>query len=484
MVERIKACVLQGQSDALERVRAEFDKAGNQPPQFYKQKLLSVLFDIEDEHPAGRRKLRDLVCRLEQPPEELLDANAVSEEPAIYPARLQAENPWEKHPQWKRRDELRQTLAQFGASGEAQSPLIRRFQALENPRAIYDAARKELPSLSGLRVYRFLLKAGLPSIVPDQPRRTLLDRLNLVLQQESHNAWPERFFAASARLSHLSSEPFCALNYLLGVFSGAVIQRDFTPICTRRPRCHLCPVQQYCAYFRFHRADASTREGSKLLQIKASERPRERLMNQGAQALSDAEVLAILLRSGTRKLSVLELAQHVLDRFGSLARIEQAPIEEISQVPGIGPAKAAELKAAFEAGKRILREQAATPEMDQSFKIFAYCRSRLALEEQEQFCILLLNTKNRLIREIVATRGTLENSLVHPREAFKEAIRSAASAIVFVHNHPSGDPSPSREDIQLTERLVQSGKLLGIRVLDHIIVAGNNYYSFADRELL
>lgn len=213
------------------------------------------------------------------------------------------------------------------------------------------------------------------------------------------------------------------------------------------------------------------------------DRPREKLIAQGAANLSSAELLAILLRTGgcggTTALDVArELWQRHQQDWGQLA---QASAQELARQPGIGPAKAAALVAACEIGKRLSRRPLEREEpFRASRQVYDHYAGRLAHLRKENFYCLLLDARNRFLREERISEGSLTASLVHPREAFRSAVREAASAVIFAHNHPSGDPSPSAEDSHLTQRLWEAGRVLGIRVLDHVIVAGERFYSFAD----
>ncbi|MDA8100403.1 MAG: DNA repair protein RadC [Nitrospiraceae bacterium] len=214
------------------------------------------------------------------------------------------------------------------------------------------------------------------------------------------------------------------------------------------------------------------------------ERPRERLLQQGAGELTDAQLLAIILRNGAGGRTAVDLGRELLDRFGGLSGIAQAGIAEICTVRGIGPAKAAEIKAAFEIGRRHQKPTMAGASFCSSQEVADYYLPRLRDIKKEMFHCALLDSKNRVVRNEVVSVGTLTASLVHPRDTFKAAIRESAAAVIFVHNHPSGDVRPSQEDIQLTKRLVQAGDLLGIRVLDHIIVGDSGHFSFRDSGLL
>jgi DNA repair protein RadC len=215
------------------------------------------------------------------------------------------------------------------------------------------------------------------------------------------------------------------------------------------------------------------------------ERPRERLIKYGAENLSDAQLLAIILRTGGAGKGVVALGMELLDRFKGLKEIDCASIADLSSVKGIGTAKIAQLKAAFALGKRLMSE---SHDGDATFSssraVHSYFAPRLKNLKKEIFLSLLLDTKNRLIREVRVTEGTLTNSLIHPREAFREAIRESAAAVIFVHNHPSGDPEPSRDDLAVTERLKATGDIVGINVLDHVIVGDGKYVSLRERGIL
>ncbi|GAB4183028.1 MAG: DNA repair protein RadC [Geothermobacteraceae bacterium] len=216
------------------------------------------------------------------------------------------------------------------------------------------------------------------------------------------------------------------------------------------------------------------------------ERPREKLLRRGPENLSDAELLALVLRTGDAAsgASALGQARELLARFGSLRRLGNARPGELQQVRGIGPAKTAELIGVFELARRF----AADPlrpgaRYSCSEEVYRHYHERLRDRKKEVFLTLLLDAKNRVLREIQVSEGSLTASIVHPREVFAPVIRESAAAVLFVHNHPSGDPTPSREDIELTRRLRQAGEMMGVRVLDHVIIGNGDYVSFADRGL-
>jgi len=213
----------------------------------------------------------------------------------------------------------------------------------------------------------------------------------------------------------------------------------------------------------------------------SADRPRERLEQKGAHALADAELLALLLRTGDRTHDAWTIARAVLDRFGGLAGLAAATGPALEAMPGVGPAKSASLRAAIELARRIVDEPLERGRPIRSpADVQRHFRGQLRDFHRESFHVLLLDGRHRLIATEEVSVGTLTASLVHPREVFRDAIRHAAAALVLVHNHPSGDPSPSAEDRSVTERLRSAGLLLGIRVLDHVIVASSGYFSFRE----
>lgn len=216
-----------------------------------------------------------------------------------------------------------------------------------------------------------------------------------------------------------------------------------------------------------------------------SDRPRERLLRLGAEALSTVELLAIIMGTGTKGDSVLMTSQKLLSEFGNLQNIVPATVEEISRVRGIGKAKAIQIKAALELGKRLDDPdyKIGTPVQSPQEAVKSV-QSKLKGKKKEYFYILCLDTRNRVNNTNQVSVGNLDSSIVHPREVFKDAISSYASTVIFVHNHPSGDLEPSSEDIHLTKRLVEAGELLGIPVLDHIIVSDRGFTSLKSRNLI
>jgi len=208
----------------------------------------------------------------------------------------------------------------------------------------------------------------------------------------------------------------------------------------------------------------------RITDLPLSERPREKLHALGADRLDTAELIAILLRTGTGGRSAIEIGRDLLARFQTIEQLAAASVEELSAIKGVGLAKAVQLKAAFELAARLPKSRAPRPLFRAPRDVADRFREEMQHYEVEEFHVLLLDTKNRLIRDMSISRGTLNASLVHPREVYREAVRAGAAGVILVHNHPSGDPTPSSEDIKITRELVEAGRLLKIEVLDHIIV--------------
>jgi DNA repair protein RadC len=216
------------------------------------------------------------------------------------------------------------------------------------------------------------------------------------------------------------------------------------------------------------------------------DRPRERLLHHGAANLADAELLAILLRTGTEKQSSFELAQSLLAVFGDLRGLAQASHEELTKLKGIGLVKALELRAAFELGRRAVSsgQKQRRPSIRLPRDVAELMIPEMSHLTQEHFVCLFLNTKNHVIGKQTIFVGSLDASIVHPREVFKEAIKRSSASLICLHNHPSGDPSPSREDIAITQTLRDVGELIGISLLDHVIIGDGKYVSLKEQGYL
>jgi DNA repair protein RadC len=218
------------------------------------------------------------------------------------------------------------------------------------------------------------------------------------------------------------------------------------------------------------------------------ERPRERLERYGAQVLSDAELLALLIRTGTPAESALVLAQRILKGDGAksgLAFVADSSIEELSRIKGIGLAKSVQIKAAVELGRRISSYTGQNPTViNTPVDVKNLLMEEMRFLEKEHFKVILLNIKNHVISVEDISVGSLNSSIVHPREVFKPAIRRSSASMILVHNHPSGDPTPSREDIEITRRLIEAGKILGIEVVDHVIIGNGIYISLREKGII
>jgi len=249
------------------------------------------------------------------------------------------------------------------------------------------------------------------------------------------------------------------------------------PICGKVPQCDRCPLQERCRF--------GARKPS-IKQLPEDERPRERLIREGEDVVTNAELLGILIGGGTIEETAVDLGRRLLKTHGTLRQLSTKTISEMCSVKGIGTARAAQVKAAFVIARRLMAEGPIDygKQLCSSRAIFQACYAEMRDLKKEIFKALLLDSKNHLIKAVQISEGSLTSSLVHPREVYKPAIQESASAVVFVHNHPSGDPTPSKEDVKLTARLREVGEMVGIRVLDHIIIGEGRYYSFLDEGAL
>jgi DNA repair protein RadC len=225
--------------------------------------------------------------------------------------------------------------------------------------------------------------------------------------------------------------------------------------------------------------------------IPHEERPRERLMQLGAEKLSPHELIALILGSGIPGESVLTLSQRLIAKFGSFKNVFNASMQDLLEIPGIGPAKASQLIACFEIARRVVNESLKEEKEKKESKSFIapedvveLIRSNIADYNKEQFMVISFDTRQKVIGIDSSTTGTLTASLVHPRETFNCAIKRHAASIIAAHNHPSGDPEPSEEDIKITKRLTEAGKIIGIELLDHIVVTRSDFYSFKEKNMI
>lgn len=455
-------------------------------PQRMKEIVVSLALDLDPADPAARRRLRSVMA---------------DESMASYFTDVLAETknrglPASASPQMRetnslvsKRDEILASLAALGHAAD-QGPASQFLAQLARCANLLDAAQtveRTLPVLRGQKAYQFLIDIGYPAAVPSLDTMRMLHRLGALSSPGTDSASRRRMLETMQRISRLSGLTLGQVDLLLGYYSGARAEArgNFRALCVPQPRCHECSLVRHCNFVKLN----GLPEQREMVPIKKwayEERPRERMLS--GERLSTAELLAIILRTGSGDQSALDLGRALLHKFGSLHELERASVQDITRVKGIGPAKAVEIKAAIELGRRITQPAAdardGLKQVNSSRDIFDMCRPRYKSATQEEFLLLALNTKNRIQKEILISQGTLNSSIVHPRDVFNHALREAAAGVIFVHNHPSGDPTPSPEDHALTRRLVEAGNLLGIKVLDHVVVGAQRYFSFADEGML
>jgi len=223
----------------------------------------------------------------------------------------------------------------------------------------------------------------------------------------------------------------------------------------------------------------------RILDIPKEGRPRERFLKHGPEVLSDAELLAILLRTGTRGKkgekgeNVIDMSNRLIKEYG-LDKLFECSLKELQEIKGIGPSKAMQILTIAELQKRANQSKNPVKRISCAEDVYNYFKDRLKDKKQEEFWVILLSTKNNIISEHFITKGVLDSAIIHPREVFRPAIKNSASKIILVHNHPSGDPSPSEEDLDITKKIIEVGDELGIRVLDHVIV-GDSWWSWGEK---
>jgi DNA repair protein RadC len=219
----------------------------------------------------------------------------------------------------------------------------------------------------------------------------------------------------------------------------------------------------------------------KIRDLPDSSKPRERFLKYGVETLGNAELLAIILRTGSINENVVEMSNRLISEY-KLENLFDCSLKELQEIKGIGPSKAMQILAISELGKRYSQSKSPTTKITSAKDVYKYFKERLENEKQENFYILILSTKNNIIKDQLITKGVLDSAILHPREVFRPAIRNSASKIILVHNHPSGDPEPSQEDLDITKKIIEIGKNIEIRVLDHVIIGSekNGFWSWVE----
>lgn len=231
-------------------------------------------------------------------------------------------------------------------------------------------------------------------------------------------------------------------------------------------------------------ADPNSKPAYRISDLHESDRPRERLSALGPQALTNAELIAILLRVGVQGENAVEVGQRLLQKFGGLRGLHRAPLKELTDQHGIGEAKAAQVKAAIELGRRLTLESPdEKPAINSPADAAALVQYEMSALEQEHLRVMLLDRRNRVLESVEVYKGSVNSSQVRVGELFKDAIRTNASAIIIIHNHPSGDPTPSPDDVAVTRAIVQAGKLLDVEILDHLVIGQGKWVSMKERGL-
>lgn len=217
----------------------------------------------------------------------------------------------------------------------------------------------------------------------------------------------------------------------------------------------------------------------KIKDLPKQNRPRERFLKLGPEALSDAELFAILLRTGSRGENVIDMSNRLIVEYG-LDKLFECSLKELQEIKGIGPSKAMQILTMNEILKRIHLSEKPIKKITCAEDVFKYFQDRLKDKKEEHFYVLMLNNQNNIITEHEVSKGILDSSIIHPREVFKPAIKNSSSKIILIHNHPSGNSNPSKEDLDITERLIKAGEELNINILDHVIIGKDNYWSWKE----
>lgn len=450
---------------------------------FFQSKLLAVSLNINDSLSSGVRNIRKIISDYKSKSEEKKyfasgEDFKVSEENVNYYSSASSDNTIH--------EDIITSLQKFEEINNEYSGID---NFIEKSPSVYDVLSffsKEIPLLKGIKAYKFLKAIYYPFIVPDKPRIEFFYRLSFLETTKFSLKLVKDQYQIVDQVSRLTGENIFNIDTIFGLFTGAEKIKGLTPICTAKPLCEKCQITNYCSYFKFNKkADKSETKRNTIKDWDEEDRPREKLERIGADKLSDSELLSIFIRTGVGSESAVDIGQRLLSTFNDLSGIDSASITELCKIKGIGKAKAIEIKASLEVGKRMVSMPIRKlTQINSSIDIYMQYRMRFVNVKKESFILLLLDTKHRVFKECVVSQGSLSSSIVHPREVFKEAIKESAAAVIFMHNHPSGDPKPSNDDITLTIRLQEVGELVGIKIVDHVIIGDSEYFSFRDEELI
>ncbi len=345
------------------------------------------------------------------------------------------------------------------------------FLLCQDPEAIEGRIDKKLIAQLYQRI-RTLHPLGVAESAPDDPGAERVTRM-LVRTGAVRTAGPATVEAGLVAAAGTTGE---TREEVAGRFRRFTVEGLAGAVCTDEPACTICPMSDLCKHF-------SRRPSIK--ELPESERPRERLLKDGPWVLSDADLLGIVIRAGTDKESAVDLAKRLLAQSGNYRELASRSVAELTRINGIGPAKAAQIKAVFEIARRFSTiEFQPGKKFTGSAQVFKHYHEKLKDRKEEQFILLLLDTQHKFIRDLVISKGSLNASVVHPREVLAPAIKESAAAMIFVHNHPSGEAEPSTEDVELTRRLIEASNLVDIKVLDHVIIGNGTYESLAARGLM
>lgn len=346
-----------------------------------------------------------------------------------------------------------------------------------SPAAELAVWRDSLPGLEGAAGWRFLARMGRPLADPDAATRGFMWRLGLIEKSASTAKDQAGAVSQLERISGVTAVGPEELRRLIEWHTRLTPDLEDSGRCGRKPRCAGCCFEAMCAWRRYRDEGPETdADGGPEMELL-----RRRIDEQQEETLADPEVLAALLHSGQAGARPMQIAETLLRKFGGLRGVEMATVHELKNIKGIGEGRARQIKAAIELGRRLMSQPLRRGDsFSGSMDVWLAFRNRYRHIPQEHFITLLLDTRNRVIESSLVSKGTLNGSHAHPREVFKQAIRHSASALILMHNHPSGDPQPSAEDIAVTRQLAEAGRILGIRVLDHIILGAETYYSFKD----